>query len=52
MTVEKMVNVQLTRLIERTGNFSRFLYAPLNTREIKEFEKEINRKTNEWIKLR
>jgi len=48
----KMVNVQLTRLIEHSGNFSRFQFSPLNARENKEFEQELDRKTDEWIKLK
>jgi len=44
----KMMNVQLTRLLENTGNYSRFQYAPLNTREAHDFEKDIEQQTNGW----
>jgi len=43
-----LMNVQLTRLVENTGNFARFQYAPLNTREDKAFEEALNVQTNEW----
>lgn len=44
----KMMNVQLTRLLENTGNYSRFQYAPLNSREENDFEKEIQQQTTGW----
>lgn len=43
-----LMNVQLTRLVENTGNFARFQYAPLNTREDKAFEEALDLQTNEW----
>lgn len=47
----KLINVQLTRLVENTGNYSRFLYTPINNKEIRQFEKEIERQSGEWKKL-
>ena len=47
----KLINVQLTRLVENTGNYSRFLYTPINKKEISHFEKEIERQSGEWKKL-
>ena len=46
-----MMNVQLTRLVENTGNYSRFQFSPLNTRENKAFEKDISAQENEWKRL-
>jgi len=44
----KMMNVQLTRLVENTGNYSRFQYISLNQKENSDFEKEIFDQTNKW----
>jgi len=43
-----MMNVQLTRLVENTGNYSRFQYIPLNQKEDLAFEEEIFNQTSEW----
>lgn len=47
----KLSNVQLTRLIENSGNFLRFQYTPLNEKEEKEFDRSLNEKSGEWFKL-
>ena len=43
-----MMNVQLTRLVENTGNYSRFQYTPLNQKEDQAFEKDLLDQTSEW----
>lgn len=44
----KMSNVQLTRLLENTGNYSRFQFSALNTREVQDFDKESSEKMARW----
>jgi len=44
----KMMNVQLTRLIENTGNYSRFQYAHVNSSEEQQFEQDLDSQANEW----
>lgn len=43
-----IVNVQLTRLIENTGNYSRFQYTPVKPMEDQKVEPEIEIQTDDW----
>jgi hypothetical protein len=43
-----MTSVQLTRLIENTGNYSRFQYAPINSVEKDESWDKPEDQTGEW----
>jgi len=44
----RMTSVQLTRLIENTGNYSRFQYAPINSVENNESGDKLEDQTGEW----
>jgi hypothetical protein len=44
----RMTSVQLTRLIENTGNYSRFQYAPINSVENNESGDRPEDQTSEW----
>ncbi|NOY67216.1 MAG: hypothetical protein GXP13_07385 [Gammaproteobacteria bacterium] len=43
-----MMNVQLTRLVENTGNYSRFQYSPVNQKEEIKFEQDLIDQANKW----
>jgi hypothetical protein len=47
----RLINVQLTRLVEYTGNFARFHYTPINEQENAEFQKQADQQKSAWRSL-